>query len=898
MGWIRTTTTGSGAVAFRLSIEGYPYQAVSDARMEQVLGDGRERVRGLKSDRITLSERVDLLTTEWEPSGFRATIVDYRRKWTSRFHLTPSNVTVLAQLHNASATTITVKSTVGFASSGVIHVNREAISYTATTATTFTTAGRGAWDTLAAYHYTETGDGVRFPEVTDHPPILVGRRVQLYVYGAGDDPQGDGTQIWAGIVSSEPRYDGKVWEFGVDPPSRLLDQDLGNELEDPVDISGIYYPATYPLIVSVVEFNGRSVSAASSSVDRTFAIAGFWRTQDAFCDALTIEIAAQLALETGFTQAMVAKPLDDGWCLEFITDSTTPVLMTAWASSATDAIGTRTVRVYHVAGDRTRNGVTAAGDEAYQYRLTAGGLEPRTTLGSVVDPSVRSEIAGLSDAQKSGIDVATNPAGRMYLSGVASLTSDITTAVVEWNSNGVDEGGKEGGFTADVLAVDTSARHVTLGTPSTFGTTTAGGTTTRERAFYAAVGSEVVEARLGRGLGEGTLADFIDAITADTAQYLNTGGVPDLRAADFVSPLGTTSDIADAASISPFLSRRGFTFFSPQNVKDVIKEECKLLGVIPALDSTGKITFHKIRLPSPSEVSTATLTAADIVTGQGEWLGLEPMPYGMAGRVDLSYGYDPIEDEHTKRRVFRDVDALGRNALARTLEIKPLSVDLEAVTVEDEYAIGGRILGVFGGQYALLTVKVKLTRIGVLVGDVVDLNWAKLPNALGTLGVTSQIALVVGRDWTIRSASGRLTLLVSQQRVGGYVPATKISGAITGTTGTTGPFASTVPSTYFPGSTKAADWWAAGDKVRLYEYDTTNTSNNVTATVDSVVANSVTWTTDTNWTHDAGPTWCLGSQVSTAITADSQMKFAYIARSDVRLDWSGDPDNPPFTMAP
>ncbi|MCH7485648.1 MAG: hypothetical protein IIC04_01515, partial [Proteobacteria bacterium] len=46
----------------------------------------------------------------------------------------------------------------------------------------------------------------------------------------------------------------------------------------------------------------------------------------------------------------------------------------------------------------------------------------------------------------------------------------------------------------------------------------------------------------------------------------------------------------------------------------------------------------------------------------------------------------------------------------------------------------------------------------------------------------------------------------------------------------------TADTTYFPGSSSAEDFWKAGDKIRLFKYDSTSTANNVTAALDAVGA--------------------------------------------------------------
>jgi hypothetical protein len=402
---------------------------------------------------------------------------------------------------------------------------------------------------------------------------------------------------------------------------------------------------------------------------------------------------------------------------------------------------------------------------------------------------------------------------------------------------------------------------------------------------------------VGRSYGTGHLGDFIDGVAAEVPDNLNRGAVPDIRSGDFVSM--STTDIPEVAAASPLVNRRGYSVFSPVAFGDVVREECKLAGVVPAYNASGLVTFHKLRLAMAGEVASKTITSADIITGKGEWLRYEIAPLGMFNTVDLKTGYDPVEDEHLGRlRRVRDVEAFGRAPDGRTLEIAPFSTDDGTFSHMDVVQQMSRVLGVFGAPYYYLSFACKLTLIDLLVGDIVKITWDKAPNADGTLGVTNKIGYVVAREWELSSARGKITLLLTDQNTAGYTPSAKVSSIDAGSSGSIGPFTVTLDSTYFPGSSTAADFWNSGDKIRLFHYDSTSTTNDALATLDSdPVGNVVIFTTTANWTN-GGVTWVLGSRVSTAITAAGQRAYCYIANADITLDWSGDTGNDAFTMAP
>ena len=98
---------------------------------------------------------------------------------------------------NDSVTTITVDSTTGFAASGSIQIESEWISYTGTTATTFTGCTRGQEGTTAASH----ADGTTVINGFTHSVALFGSVV------SGKLPGNDSCQIWGMNTLVESQYD-------------------------------------------------------------------------------------------------------------------------------------------------------------------------------------------------------------------------------------------------------------------------------------------------------------------------------------------------------------------------------------------------------------------------------------------------------------------------------------------------------------------------------------------------------------------------------------------------------------------------------------------------------------------------------------------------------------------
>lgn len=92
---------------------------------------------------------------------------------------TDGNETYLTAALAKGATTATVNSTTGFASSGTIYINKEAITYSGTTATTFTGLTRGALGTFDVSHVA-TMPPTDFPTpVYDYNKTIHGRKVWI-----------------------------------------------------------------------------------------------------------------------------------------------------------------------------------------------------------------------------------------------------------------------------------------------------------------------------------------------------------------------------------------------------------------------------------------------------------------------------------------------------------------------------------------------------------------------------------------------------------------------------------------------------------------------------------------------------------------------------------------------
>jgi len=161
----------------------------------------------------------------------------------------PSYYATLSADATSSATTLTVTSTTGWPSSGALYAGAERITYSGTTATTFTGCTRG----VASRAYPHDAAGAS-SLLTDLPRWWLGREVKLYAKAVtptgattGSAWTTDTELIWRGFVHTGPTRDGALWQFEALPMDRLCSRPLAAEWTGTLDPSEIRIPAPGPL---------------------------------------------------------------------------------------------------------------------------------------------------------------------------------------------------------------------------------------------------------------------------------------------------------------------------------------------------------------------------------------------------------------------------------------------------------------------------------------------------------------------------------------------------------------------------------------------------------------------------------------------------------------------------
>lgn len=864
MTWGNVKQTGSGSVALRLVIEGKRYQWVTDSLLAGSTTDDRERVVGLLGDSIVWSDKCNIANATLESEGFTARIVDVSGKATEDFATMPDQVTYLGANLSSSGTTMVVYDSGVFDVDEYIDLGTETMQVTAIPTPISLTVSRAMRDSFAQAHYTNDGDNLRAPQVTNRPVSIEGRRV--YVYAYGDTFSGNGTLVYRGICATEARLvDGTTWEITVDPLSSLLQQDVGTDLSEAVEPRGIYYNTDHDLRINLAMYNSADLSdypreVAAFHFAEELGTDGyvFFESQDGFLEALNDLIvdktsgwAAGYALDDGSTAGSpVLKAIPDaeaGWVFQYRTGSTPRWLTVTYASPVDCGNITSPDRHSLISGSDPVDTVSAS--TTYKIPNGAGdfpgaGQVPRGFFFGVSPTGRLSDDPYLSEGQL------------IPLGGTAAPTSDFVTCSIQWPTCGpyVEEE-----VQCRIRSVDTANRFISV-VPLT---------ESRPNAHPWAPGA-LPKITFGRVFVEGNLWDYIQDVMDNAADGANVGRVPFLvDGEDFDSSTSEANVDAMTAS-SPLLSARIYGQFKPMKLIDVITPELILMGGILSTSEDGGLVIRRLRTLAATETTDGEITASH----QLNFPSWERNAFGSVNTVILKTGWDAREDKYKGRTfVVRDVGSLARNKTARKLELEPKSyLDGDAdssVSESDVLSTISPLIGLLGYPYDVVTFVLPLTHFDYHIGDTLNVTSAQIPNRTGTRGVTSGTGIVIGRKCAIMEGTVELTLLMTLQQIFGYAPTWRVA-SYTGTN----PYTITVESAGRPDGYSEIDEMSAGDLVQIANIDSSSPTVR-TGTVTSVTPGTNSFVITLSGAIPAG-TLNVDYQSATAVQTSQQI-YAFMA---------------------
>lgn len=887
---------GGGKLAFRLSIAGFQYEAVTARGMEGEQGDGRIRQLGLSLAGTKITQKADPVTAKIEAGGATFEFVDLGQVWTNAFMRRETSQTWFngASISDSDST-MEVLSTADWPSEGVLHINQEAISYSILDSTHFSLETRGFWGSQARYHYSQTGSDIRYPKVTDTVSILEGRRVFLYAYAAGDDPTGNGTLVWQGIISGEPRMTGPKWSILCDSIVSLLDSELGADIEEPVNARGIYYPGpTDGPAADPSVYYGRCAWVLWESIDDTIPLgsesttnraliqlAGFWESTTEFVAAINAEIAAQTVGWDSASIVCVEEP-SGGYHFEFTTDGTPKgVSIKNFHSPDIEDLEAKFSFREDVYDDTGNVVSTVSGNTTYFIKASGQPKPlPRGVYGR-----------GTTD---------TFPPQRIYLGGIFEITAEIQSVSLEFSDVNTVVGFGGGGGT-----ISTESPSI-VGTVTDFNSTErwilVAPTPTTGMSYFSYSGFDGLSIKVSRTYNLNYGGDvygtwgLLRALTDLKPAQVNKGSQPAILETDWAGSdtTGDTSWFDFYASAPNYLSSRFYTTSKPISLMDLITPDLQIACHFLSLTSTGALNIKPLRFASQTEVSVFQITKQNIIG----FPTFEVMPAGNFSSMIIKDGYDAREEKWKYSPLMpQDVTSLGRRGGRRSIEVSLRSSNLDAsskITIDNAVAIADQTIGIYGHPYAYITCTIPLTSwLSTAIGDPISITTHLLPSIFGSRGVTNLPGIILAREISPYESIIQVTFLVSLSPIFGYGAEARVE-SLTPSTGTNITF--TLDSSYFKAGEVASNHFKADDRVTVYEWNKKNPTTYL-GVVQSASGNAVVVTLDSSFTEGSS-SWVLKFASSDEPDCtENQRLYCYLAESNGIINFDPNPDLPAATLS-
>ena len=846
--------------AYRVAIEGLGIEAVTDAAMEQTVS-GVARVNGLLREGLRIQDSSDLLTATIDASPCTITIVDRQvdSVWTGWLAHQPDVITYLTTDLSTSATTIALASTTGIAAGDYIHMGTETVLVgTVASGTSLTGCTRAQWGTVAQAHY--AADGARLgaaPVSLTRPLSLEGRRVVIYRYGEGDSLTGSGTQIWRGVLTSDAALsdDRATWTLRAQPLSDLLSRDIGSYLDEPLSVRGIYYPAgDGRFVMDLWETSSTRYSSDAGTDSEQIVLVGFWETQQDFVADLDAALQTAIAAASWSLQSARAS-VDDAsgaWRIDYVADGTTPRWLRARLSAGAALIDQ---------GVSPEAVVRSSAITASQHVSMIAGL-----VDEPGQPGILQRAAGAAQVPR-GVFGTTRFIGAaasnhtLYPDHEGVITSTLDTVSIEWPTETVD---------AIVGEVDASAGSFAV-------------RPTVAPSIYGYVPGALPQITVAKSFVYGDdLAAFVSYLATTAPTEANRGGMPMMSASDFdSSEMATSVDAAHAGDV--LFASRWYAGSQSIELGDIISADCRLLGLYPAIKSTGVLTLIPIGLPADTEQADFALAPLT------DW-SWERNKFGSVNEVTIRTGYMIADDDYTGRTwIARDAYAIATRPRGQDSVIEPKSkdVDPELWTQEHAVRIAARLTGLLGRPYSVIECETtEAYWQTAVVGATCRVTFDSMPDTVdGGRGISSRIALVIGRDWDVSRGRIALTMIMRDSASAGYAPTVTVSSTSLVSSGIydavvtfTDPegIASTAPA-----GAKLSDYYTTDSLLDLMDWDVASQTPQ-TCVVTAVTDATMTLRIKFGGTPTLSGTRYLRFQDSAAAHS-SQLLYAFYGEDDGRL---------------
>jgi hypothetical protein len=238
--------------------------------------------------------------------------------------------TYLAATLTHTGTTISVKSTADFASSGEVHIGTECIAYSGKTASTFTGLTRAKYNTgytstsarFAHEHrlVTDANSVLLQPLVTAQPRTWIGRMVEVYahrVVGGVLDVKAQAERVFAGRIA-EMRDDANTGCRVIACRSALeiiKDATVGSLMWEGENSEGVYLAAGQAFGMSdgtaLVPISATALAVVASGASGNNEINAGWYTASDIADRINSWLSAELTAVHIYGSYSIATPITD-----------------------------------------------------------------------------------------------------------------------------------------------------------------------------------------------------------------------------------------------------------------------------------------------------------------------------------------------------------------------------------------------------------------------------------------------------------------------------------------------------------------------------------------------------------------------------------------------------------
>lgn len=858
-----TKATGNGSLRFRLEIEGWPCEWVSDLSITHANGkDGRLVFEGLMYEPLRIRDRIVMQLSELQCDGIKFQIVPPYKLYNATVP-TDEDTYYLSREVDVSerlganlahdATVLVTYSGNDFSSGDVIHIGTEAIRMGITNAI----AERAIWGTQPQSHAVSfAGEERAYVYIyRDIPPTMEGRRAVLYAYGDSDDVAGDGTVMWRGMVAAVPRTsdDALTWIIDCEPVTQVLNQDVAAALLEAHPI-GIYHHKNAPFACKC-RFGGETYGP-------------IWYTWHDINEAeMLANISAVLvsligtAGATGYISSVALVKLTDGQlAVRVERTSATPEefvlvcgsIVLGFANSVIDDWRFGEVSASTVLSFLTFGGPNLLPSTTYflmlqQVHPEAVDYDHGFRYGGAPASPLGQANWLMKHADRQSMWVNPNTLAQPYSPYRIYVDADLTGATSVYIP-GTNKG--DGIFNVETVGVETvggvDKRYIQL-FPATGVTPVALGaaaSSSHGNLFLGFLGNETTITVL-RQYAVGALPQFIAGLKEKARDHANEGDTPFVTGADL-------SDFTPATPIQGVAAARVYTFAKSMRLVDILKEECKFIGHCMRIEADGTIGI--VPLPRWTDATPVdalhTIDLDDIIEPPDaeSWPSYAPNKDGRSTVVSVQHYYDWRSNQHIdKAAVFeaREVIPVTKGRGKSTLTIKPVSSPLFYEEGPGNTAmlkaIAKNVLDYFSGNRAIVSFEVPYTKLDVLCGDIVSITHPLILGGDGYKGVTGRRGVVIERGWNFdpqQNARGKLTVMLTGRNVVGWAPSAFLTNAtfVSGTTwileaSSTDGFNHTAASYFDPAQVLAH--FAVGDRIHIQRMDQ-YTEDNIRGTITAI----------------------------------------------------------------